>query len=382
MYLLLALLPLVLTDTHATEDIYFGRSFAFCGDVDKDGCSDIACGSRVGESCAVVVLSGKTGAVLERFSGTDGFGYEVTAVRNSTGAYTLIAACPLGSPPRIDAISLSDGHKVTPIALGANEFGGFIVPIEDVDGHGTQDILVRVRGDEGAYEHHGISIETGKVLFRIPPSGDPAWGKLLGPSMSGLGRVGEGEECFAIGSRGTVRFFDSTGKCLRRINGSQRFFGRSVCGIEDSEARTGVVVGYGGESLRDRAELGGLVAVAKGGELYEHKGLGYSICKVEDVDSDGVSDFAASQWDGGGRVLVYSGRTGKTLHDLTSVRSFDNGPDLGWRLCAGGDADADGAEDIIVSEYSNYSQGHPEQGIRVYSLRNGVLLRRFAASSL
>lgn len=275
--MLLSCLPSV---GFAEDDLYFGRSFAFCGDLDGDGCPEIATGSSLGESSAVVVLSGRTGSVVRRISGSDGFGYEVTAARDASGGYRLIVACPLGSSPRIEMSSLKSGEAPVRVPLGGGEFGGFVVPIADVDGNGCEDIAVRMKAAGGSYDHIVLSVETGETLFTVSGRGQPAWGGYFGPSMCSLGPRGGGEACFAIGYRGKVRLFDGAGKILQEIHGSQCSFGRSVCAVDGLGNAPTLVVGYGGESLVERADRGGLVAATTTEELYSRKKVGYSLCRV------------------------------------------------------------------------------------------------------
>ena len=75
--------------------------------------------------------------------------------------------------------------------------------------------------------------------------------------------------------------------------------------------------------------------------------FGWAVSELTDIDGDGAMEaiVCAPSAPGGGRVVVYSGRTGEVLMDL--------GPDgpgeaFGWAAADAGDVNGDGVHDVIV----------------------------------
>ncbi len=102
-----------------------------------------------------------------------------------------------------------------------------------------------------------------------------------------------------------------------------------------------------------------------------------------DVNRDGVPDVYVGDYGdsfggvpGTGRAYVFSGRTGRLLHDLP-------GPDPGDGFGDGrgaGDVNGDGFGDLFIAGYTN-SDGAPQAGkAYVYSGRSGALLRTITAT--
>ncbi|MCG8457243.1 MAG: hypothetical protein MI919_13285 [Holophagales bacterium] len=102
-----------------------------------------------------------------------------------------------------------------------------------------------------------------------------------------------------------------------------------------------------------------------------------------DVNRDGVPDVYVGDYNdsfggvpGTGRAYVFSGRSGRLIHDLP-------GPDPGDGFGDGrgaGDVNGDGFGDLIIAGYTN-SDGAPQAGkAYVYSGRSGALLRTITAT--
>ncbi|MEQ8316848.1 MAG: FG-GAP-like repeat-containing protein [Phycisphaerales bacterium] len=75
--------------------------------------------------------------------------------------------------------------------------------------------------------------------------------------------------------------------------------------------------------------------------------FGWAVSELTDIDGDGAMEavVCAPTAPGGGRVVVYSGRTGDVLMDLAP-----DGPGeaFGWAAADAGDVDGDGVHDVIV----------------------------------
>ncbi|MDX1396252.1 MAG: hypothetical protein R3195_17865 [Gemmatimonadota bacterium] len=116
---------------------------------------------------------------------------------------------------------------------------------------------------------------------------------------------------------------------------------------------------------------------ASGDELHRFTGdagerLGDALDLAGDVDDDGTPDIVAGAPSGGaGAAYVYSGATGATLHALSGESAGDQFGDGVGRL---GDIDGDGADDFLVA--ASNVDGATNGGGRVYvfSGRTGAVL--------
>lgn len=92
--------------------------------------------------------------------------------------------------------------------------------------------------------------------------------------------------------------------------------------------------------------------------------LSYEIAALGDLDGDGVSDYAASNFElgnEGGRVRVYSGASGMELGQVTSgemVRFYS--------IAGAGDLNGDGRADLAVTLWSEFEPWNPGE-VRVLS---------------
>ena len=111
--------------------------------------------------------------------------------------------------------------------------------------------------------------------------------------------------------------------------------------------------------------------------------LGTSVCRLGDVDGDGVTDFAAgapfddAAGNDAGYVRVFSGSTGATLWDLTGEPSSR----FGFSLCAIGDLDHDGAPDLAIGAPKN-SNVRAYGAVYFHSGRTGARLAMAGGGNL
>ncbi len=90
-----------------------------------------------------------------------------------------------------------------------------------------------------------------------------------------------------------------------------------------------------------------------GKQLYAKTGnnserLGNGAAGAGDVDNDGVPDVIVGAPNGpkGGAAYVYSGKTGKQLHRILAPKAAKQ---FGYKVCAMGDINEDGHDDVLVS---------------------------------
>lgn len=117
-----------------------------------------------------------------------------------------------------------------------------------------------------------------------------------------------------------------------------------------------------------------------GAQIRQHSGgfqqsLGQQIASLGDADGDGIGDYAGSLWNNcGGRVQVFSGRTGAKLAQFDGLSGVcDN---FGYSLSSGGDLDGDGLEDLLVSAASPFSgkKGDPDGRVEAWSIAKQSLI--------
>ena len=120
-------------------------------------------------------------------------------------------------------------------------------------------------------------------------------------------------------------------------------------------------------------------------ELTDHSGqFGISACGVGDVDNDGQPDFAVGapevtdancQGARGGRVLIYSGKTGSLIRTL-DANNGSNPSNFGFSIASAGDVNGDGYPDIIVGDPLWSSLPQCGQGrVLIFSGLDGTVLR-------
>lgn len=101
--------------------------------------------------------------------------------------------------------------------------------------------------------------------------------------------------------------------------------------------------------------------------------LGTGVEAAGDVDGDGVPDVAAGA-PYGNRALVYSGRDGSILLELTGEQE---GEQLGRHLQGVGDVDGDGHSDLLIGAPRNDEAGEDAGRVALCSGRDGSVLRRW-----
>ncbi len=183
--------------------------------------------------------------------------------------------------------------------------------------------------------------------------------------------------------RGRVVVLDGRTLAVQRqlVGGSERhIFGYALAQVADldGDGRRDFVVGAPAGTKDAGSGQVELWSAARGERLATIPGdgpaFGVSVAALEDVDGDGVADFAVGEAPilrnaaAQGRVVVLSGRTRERLRVLANDVP---GVWFGAALAAVGDVDGDGCGELAVG--GNYG-GAPGL-VRLFSLRRGTELR-------
>lgn len=206
------------------------------------------------------------------------------------------------------------------------------------------------------------------------------WGK----SVAAVGDVNnDGTPDFAgSGSKeniGIVGVFSGTNAVLfytiQSVNSGAGFAEhRNLVGLGDldGDGAGEIAVGIPGGTNIDPTGWFEIYSGRDGSFLRAHSGegpdsLGHEIANLGDVDGDGVSDYAASNFetgDAGGKVAVFSGATGVEIARITSRHM------LRFASIAGpGDLDQDGRGDLALTLFSEFD---PWQAGQVRVLSGGL----------
>ena len=122
----------------------------------------------------------------------------------------------------------------------------------------------------------------------------------------------------------------------------------------------------------------GSVLASLSNEVEVRVGFGMSLCALDDLDGDGLIDFAVGEPPQRsnkilGRVLVFSSADLKPLTVLTELgdarSSRGNYRGFGCGLARVHDVDGDGTQDLAISDFD-------ENCVEIFSPRSGKLLRR------
>ena len=328
----------------------FGNSSVGCGDVNGDGAVDLVVGAPNNNAAGnVYVFSGKDGAVLHHFSGSnagDRFGYEVAAVG-------------------------------------------------DIDGDNRPDILV------GAAAANGKQLNSGKVFIYSGASGKliltlegERTGDFFGNAAACVDNQ-RGDKTLAIGAnnagegrRGRVyvyRIRDAKAELAFTIDGDENSvnLGQMFISFPGDLNADGLLDIYASDfGDKTAAPGGGKVMVCSGLDGKEllvitgkraGEGLGTSPSDAGDVNGDGIGDLIVGAWQNdtaapsGGKVYLYDGKSGELIRAWTCR---EDGDTFGFDACGIGDVDGDGAIDFLLTSAWSNVRG-PKTG-RVFILAGGA----------
>ena len=352
---------------------FLGGGVALLNDLDGDGHGDVAA-SGLGSTGPDYLrfLSGATGAVLFDVldpNGNKEFGQHVAAVGDldGDGRFDVIAAADQGTAPAL-VLSGADGHVLHSIAPVPGDVGVAAVGAAgDLDGDGVPDVLVgSPLSDLGGLNSGAVraySGATGALLLSVPglPGDEAGQGVASAGDVNGDGVpdliVGvQNSDAFGL-NKGSIRVHSGAdGALIHELSpGSVPVddWGELVAGAGDLDGDgVGDVIGgapFGGLGGFVRAfsgATGALLLELIGGQ---YEGIGRSVCAAGDWDDDGRDDVAVGA--GAGYVLIISGATHEVLEQIVLAGITDAvAPGMGGpAMCAGGtDVDGDGQLDLAV----------------------------------
>jgi hypothetical protein len=351
---------------------YFGWAVSELADVDGDGVTDAITSDPFagGYAGQVVVLSGRDGSVRLRIPGEpgalEGYGIADAGDLDGDGLHDVASGAPGAS-----AVHVWSGYNGALLAtftgVPGEDLGAAVARAGDLDRDGVPDL---VAGAESA------NVDAGRVYAFSGATGAPLWvvegspGEHLGSGAGYVGDTdGDGVPDLAVGARtagegGEVRLLSGADGATRFTWGDPdgggalgQFF---VAGVGDLDGDSIPDV-YGGDYANpalgratgrafvwsgwDGATLFTFTGEPAGDGLGPGRGAG-------DVDGDGIPDLAIGAWRSSagapeaGRVTVLSGADGSALRTYTSAEA---GEHFGFDAVGVGDADGDGAIDLLVS---------------------------------
>lgn len=303
-----------------------GHAVAIWDDVNSDGYNEWVVGARAQDSSAVdagrvTVLSGLDNSVLFTFDGTNAGDEYGSALANlgdlNVDGFDELAVGSRGANTVFVLSGIDNSVMHTLVQPTQAFFGESVAAAGDVDGDGTPDIVVGApRAGSFAGRVWVYSGATGNELFNYA---GPY--RLLGFSVSAAGDTnGDGFDDVLVGA-------PYTNSADQGIQGAAVILGGPTGNVLFSHTFPDI----------------------------EKRGMefGYSTALIDDIDGDGVRDYAiGARWYGwlhyidDAFVAIYSGAT------HTEIRRFTGGSDgwFGYSMANAGDLDADGFDDILVGD--------------------------------
>jgi len=396
----------------------FGSSVAGAGDVNHDGWPDLIVGAPYDDDTftdagSARVFSGRDGSILFTCYGesdSDFFGVAVSSAgdvnrdcrddilvgaswNDANGARSGSAYVFSGDPgPVAPGPCPSSGGDVLFTLYGPPGSKGFGMNVShagDVNGDGLGDLLVMA----SAYAYV-FSGQDQALLYTLTPT---TWGRGT-RACSGAGDVNrDGFDDIVLGyfasnkGLGEVNIFSGKdGSLIRHHPGSGGNFGSAAnaAGDVNNDGFADIIVGAPYDSSSGKGA--GRVFVFSGMDgmtLHDIKGsstaesLGWSVSGAGDVNGDGYADFIAGAIGAGsgGIAKVFSGQDGTVLHTLTTPSSLWTG--FGYDVSGAGDVNDDGFDDVIVGAPYSRINGYSSGSVAVFSGQDGSILYEFHGDS-
>jgi hypothetical protein len=377
----------------------YGFAVGELSDIDGDGAREALIGAPFHNTDAgpaaghTDVMSGRSGKQIYRFEGEpeDRHGYSMADAGDvnrdgvadiavgATGVSPL-SCVDVPRPGRLYVYSGADGTRLlrVPGEAAGDQFGAAVAGAGDVDRDGHADVLVGAPCHDGprgvdAGRAYVVSGRTGAVLRTHDGA---AAGDGFGWGTGALGDVtGDRRADYVVGAkdagpgdRGLAYVYDGRrGRLRHTLSGGPRsadfgWFFVASAGDVDRDGRRDVYVGDFcaadaagdcsapfGQAYVFSGRTGRLLHLFRGEAAGDGAGPGRS---AGDVDRDGHADVVVGLWISsaaavnGGRVIVYSGRTGRKLFDYASPNA---GETLGYDAVGLGDVNGDGRVELLLS---------------------------------
>ena len=287
-------------------------------------------------------------------------------------AVVLLAAPLTAQPNPTPAVTLDPGF--VPGVLGFLQFGDEIVPIDDLDGDGTPDVLVTAPGYcptsacQVVGRVYAYSGATGAVLYTIDPSPARTFfaaSLAVGPDLDGDGTPevvtggntfayvfsgADGAQLAAFNSRDPDALFSSAA-WVPDVDGDG--VGDAALGApsasNDTGTRTGAVTLISGASFEQiaRTALPDAAGEAR---------FGGTVALLGDTDADGTPELVVSADDedsstvpDGGRVYTVELIAGLAEAPVLLAEGAEASGLFGIALAVLDDVDADGVRDLVVT---------------------------------
>ncbi len=312
---------------------WFGDSLASLGDLDGDGVSDLAVGSRRDGDGGT-----DRGAVWILFLNSDGTVKSHQKISSTQGGFTGALDNGDWFGWSVAALGDMDGDGVGDLAVGA---------VYDADGgvrHGAVWILF-LNSDGTVNSHQKISDWAGGFTGTLDNY------DLLGTSVGALGDLdGDGVTDLAVGTYGD----DDGGSCCFTERGAVWILFLNADGTVKSHQKISDIQG-GFTGILDHNDL-----------------LGSSVVPLGDLDGDGVTDLAVGAVgddDGGGFnrgavwiLFLNSNGTVKSHQKISDIAggftgTLDSEDWFGFSAAALGDLDGDGLTDLAVGAHGDDDGG-------------------------
>ena len=370
----------------------FGFVGAAIGDLDGDGASELIIGAPrngAGGNLAgrAYVHSGRTGLLLNTVTGTPfkRIGSAVAGVGDVNGDgvpdYAVGGPGTLGGPVpqigRVVVVSGSDHSVIHDISRGGHlsSFGYDLNTAGDVNGDGRPDIIVGAPFTSATFFLAGrVHVISGLDASTVWFQDGTAEQAQLGSAVSGIADVnGDGRPEQAVGSRGSgpknageaFVLAGSSGAYLRTLKPAAtaldfgNFFVHDA-GDVDQDGFSDILVGDFADTRLGPATGRAYVFSGTSQDKLrvfngENTGDGFGIGRASpDLDGDGAPEFILAGFtnsdgaQGGGKVYVFSGKTGKVLRTMTGSVPFAR---LGFDALPLGDVNADGKVDFLITGF-------------------------------
>jgi VCBS repeat protein len=394
----------------AAGDVY-GWIARNIGDVDGDGVADFSTSApfktvddqaRCGK---VYTYSGRTGELLWEITGLPGallgIGIGEAGDVNADGIPDVVC----GSPGTNQSFVYSgdDGQELMRFENPTTgvSFGRKVMGVGDVNADGHADVLLGSPGtppqnDDTA--HPGAAFlysgKDGELLAELTgqEAGDGFGQSVGGGLVDGVPHLLIGAGNAGPGDRGRMYVYtyeDGSAGLRAALDGQEKDvnFGWMFTSLVGDVNGDGVIDIYTTDWSSNRAGKGaGRIAIYSGKTmeiLHDIDGsvggenFGIGTCEAGDLDGDGCDDFVVGAWQNaqgaasGGKVYIYSGKTGQLMQTITSTVP---GETFGFDTTTLGDVDGDGVIDLLLT--SGYSPANGERSGRVWVISSGVGARQ------